>query len=65
MKRIRFALVFMLAAVFAGLALQAQEPLDLTRLLKPAADSWPMYNGDYSGRRFSTLPESMRATWRD
>ncbi len=24
-------------------------------LLKPPADSWPMYNGDYSGRRFSNL----------
>ena len=23
-------------------------------LLHPAPDSWPMYNGDYSGRRFST-----------
>jgi acido-empty-quinoprotein group A len=24
-------------------------------LLKPAADTWPTYNGDYSGRRFSVL----------
>jgi acido-empty-quinoprotein group A len=26
-------------------------------LLKPPADSWPTYNGDYSGRRFSTLAQ--------
>src|ERR1700691_4706447 len=29
--------------------------LDPAKLLKPPADSWPTYNGDYSGRRFSTL----------
>jgi acido-empty-quinoprotein group A len=26
-------------------------------LLKPTADSWPTYNGDYSGRRFSELTQ--------
>src|SRR4030095_4753062 len=31
--------------------------LDPARLLKPGTDSWPTYNGDYSGRRFSTLPQ--------
>ncbi len=29
--------------------------LDPAKLLKPGTDSWPSYNGDYSGRRFSTL----------
>src|SRR5580658_6283430 len=29
--------------------------LDPAKLLKPATDAWPTYNGDYSGRRFSTL----------
>src|ERR1700737_4375133 len=24
-------------------------------LLKPATDTWPTYNGDYSGKRYSTL----------
>jgi alcohol dehydrogenase (cytochrome c) len=24
-------------------------------LAAPTPDSWPMYNGDYSGRRFSEL----------
>ncbi len=26
-----------------------------TSLLQPPVDTWPTYNGDYSGRRFSTL----------
>jgi acido-empty-quinoprotein group A len=28
-----------------------------SELLKPPADSWPTYNGDYSGRRFSPLTQ--------
>ena len=31
--------------------------LDPAELLKPATDTWPTYNGDYSGRRFSTLDQ--------
>ncbi len=31
--------------------------LDPSLLLKPATDAWPTYNGDYSGRRFSTLTQ--------
>ncbi len=38
-----------------GLSLYAQGTLDLARIVQPSADSWPMYNGDYSGRRFSPL----------
>src|ERR1700730_7749324 len=34
----------------------AQE-LDAAGLLKPATDTWPTYNGDYSGKRFSTLTQ--------
>src|SRR4051794_29447825 len=29
--------------------------LDPAKLGQPPTDSWPTYNGDYSGRRFSTL----------
>src|ERR1700735_2250623 len=29
--------------------------LDPAKLLKPATDAWPTYNGDYSGRRYSSL----------
>ncbi len=31
--------------------------LDPAALLKPPTDTWPTYNGDYSGRRFSTLEQ--------
>jgi acido-empty-quinoprotein group A len=34
----------------------AQE-LDPAALLKPATDTWPTYNGEYSGARFSTLDQ--------
>src|SRR3981081_3276760 len=37
-------------------SLVAQE-LDPAALLRPATDTWPTYNGDYSGRRFSTLDQ--------
>jgi acido-empty-quinoprotein group A len=36
--------------------LSAQE-LHPAKLLKPATDTWPMYNGDYSGRRNSPLTQ--------
>ena len=35
----------------------AQSGVDPAQLSKPATDSWPTYNGDYSGRRFSTLKQ--------
>jgi alcohol dehydrogenase (cytochrome c) len=31
--------------------------LDPAAIVHPAPDSWPTYNGDYSGRRFSTLTQ--------
>ena len=31
--------------------------LDPSLLLKPPTNAWPTYNGDYSGRRFSTLSQ--------
>ncbi len=33
------------------------QPLDPAKLLQPVTDSWPTFNGDYSGRRFSTLAQ--------
>jgi len=41
----------------SAILLQAQSGLDPAKLLKPATDTWPTYNGDYSGRRFSTLSQ--------
>src|SRR5436190_14533072 len=33
----------------------SQESLTPAALLRPTPDSWPTYNGDYSGRRYSAL----------
>ena len=48
-----------LLLVVFPLALQVRpacaQGLDAAALLKPATDTWPTYNGDYSGARYSTL----------
>ena len=36
-------------------ALLYADGLDPKKLLQPPTDSWPSYNGDYTGRRFSPL----------
>jgi alcohol dehydrogenase (cytochrome c) len=38
-----------------AISLRAQGALDPAKLSQPATDTWPTYNGDYSGRRYSTL----------
>lgn len=43
------------AAALISAVVLAQGSLDPAKLVQPPADSWPTYNGDYSGRRFSTL----------
>ena len=35
----------------------AAQELDPAALSKPATDTWPTYNGDYSGKRFSPLDQ--------
>ena len=52
MKRLACVVI---TAVVAASVLAGAQGLDPARLLKPGTDSWPTYNGDYSGRRFSTL----------
>ena len=54
MNRLFFTLFFVIisSAIFA----QGLDPKTLT-LFKQPADSWPTYNGDYSGRRFSDLKQ--------
>lgn len=42
-------------ALLAGCILCAQSGLNNATLGQPPTDSWPIYHGDYSGRRFSTL----------
>jgi acido-empty-quinoprotein group A len=45
--------------LFATLLLSIAQAqlLDPAKLLQPPTDTWPMYNGDYSGRRFSPLTQ--------
>lgn len=38
-------------------AMLCSQTLDPSLLLKPATTAWPSYNGDYTGRRFSTLDQ--------
>src|SRR4051812_9409901 len=47
-------IAFLLLSV---LAWAADDGLDPAALLKPPTDTWPTYNGDYSGRRYSTLSQ--------
>jgi acido-empty-quinoprotein group A len=44
------------AFILTQIALLAQG-LDPALLTRPATDAWPTHNGDYSGRRFSTLSQ--------
>jgi acido-empty-quinoprotein group A len=59
-SRIAPAALFAAAAVLTLCipAASAQtQALDPAALLQPPTDTWPTYNGDYSGRRFSTLAQ--------
>src|ERR1041385_4152738 len=49
-------LLLFLALIFWAPFISAQS-LDPAALLKPATNTWPTYNGDYSGRRFSPLDQ--------
>jgi alcohol dehydrogenase (cytochrome c) len=51
----RNAAICLLAALGAVATLTAQTPLDNAKLVKPTTDSWPTFNGDYTGRRFSPV----------
>jgi acido-empty-quinoprotein group A len=44
-----------LAVCAASATLPGQGRLDPAKLLQPPTDSWPTFNGDYSGRRFSPV----------
>src|SRR6188472_3046490 len=45
------------AVLLSVVVLTAQQPLDMSKLGVPPTDNWPTYNGDYTGRRFSTLSQ--------
>src|SRR5690349_8476409 len=51
-----------LLCLLAPFVMQAQGGgLDPADILKPLAASWPTYNGDYSGKRYSLLDQVNRA----
>ncbi len=52
MTQSRFFCALALAAGWLG-----AQPLDPAKLLKLPTDTWPTYNGDYSGRRYSPLKQ--------
>jgi alcohol dehydrogenase (cytochrome c) len=59
MKLLKNGLLFALSAVvLTGISqpLQAQN-VDAQMLLHPPADSWPGYQGDYTGQRHSKLTQ--------
>ena len=39
------------------LCAQGEPGLEPSDILKPLKDSWPTYNGDYTGRRYSALTQ--------
>jgi alcohol dehydrogenase (cytochrome c) len=60
LRRVTFRSAMVTVGVVCGCALlaaQSPQGLDPALLLKPPADSWPTYHGDYSGRRHSSLAQ--------
>jgi acido-empty-quinoprotein group A len=53
----RIKVGLLICAFFLGPGLAGGQGLDPAALLRPATDTWPTYNGDYSGRRYSTLDQ--------
>ncbi len=56
-KRAITASVLLLFALGLRPPFASAQGLDPAALLKPATNTWPTYNGDYSGKRFSTLDQ--------
>ena len=53
----RASICAVLSVAAAPLCAQPADGLTPAEILRPAADSWPSYSGDYSGRRYSTLDQ--------
>src|SRR5499427_608480 len=54
---LKFAPFALFGAISFVSSRSAAQGLDPAALLKPPTDTWPTYNGDYSGRRHSTLDQ--------
>ena len=66
-KLILTATIAAAPALLAGQGQTQSQPsnqggLDPATIGKPLADSWPTYSGDYTGRRYSTLPHINQTT---
>src|SRR5579863_5606404 len=57
MTRFLLSTVLLLPAV-----IRAQGPLDPAEILKPLTDQWRTYNGDYTGKRYSSLKNIDQST---
>jgi len=60
LSKFRYPLMLAIAALtLSSGCLESLRAQDLTaaQLIKPPADSWPAYHGDYSGRRHSSLTQ--------
>src|SRR5262245_22889488 len=62
MKRTTCFLIVAAVLTPALIIAQTQGGLDPASLLKPLAESWPTYSGDYTGRRYSALKQADRDT---
>src|SRR2546425_794884 len=58
-KPAKTLILFAVSAGFAFRVLSAADGsgLDPSKLLQPLAEEWTSYSGDYSGRRYSALPQ--------
>src|SRR5580692_7047290 len=50
-------LVFTMSFLLPALLLGQGKGLDPSDILQPLKDSWPTYNGDYTGKRYSALKQ--------
>jgi acido-empty-quinoprotein group A len=57
MKRLIMSALLPAAMLFSSVAASLAQGLNPSDLIKPPPDTWPTYNGDYSGRRYSTLTQ--------
>jgi alcohol dehydrogenase (cytochrome c) len=54
-KLIAGASLYLIPAMFSGITMA--QGLSSADLLKPLANDWPTYSGDYSGKRYSKLTQ--------
>jgi alcohol dehydrogenase (cytochrome c) len=57
LSRITLAIIASAIAWIAAPGFVSAQNVDASLLLKPPADSWPSYHGDYTGRRHSSLKQ--------